>query len=822
MSIEQISPNTEAGTTLVTTATSILESLASKHSTHVYVYDSATDVGIGSLTKQWSTTIANAARVLDMETRAGAGLSIAGRLSEGTSSPAVMSAFLTPATLAYMLPSLSLLPPATPSSRAVFHVADTNEFPLPDLSVIPHNFQVIFSSAPQEIADIAAHTYAPSSSHVIHIFDYQSAARELRELVYPSISQKAPSAFIFNGSKTSNDVILALNTALSTALASLHTYIPSLSVLSIRSLFPFPSLNRALPHSIKTLHILGDPILHQLVLTSKLGHSSSLNITYHPSFNPKVIASAWGLLAYLDRIIPNAPSTPTVPSPPHTLKKLLFYGADSNLPQKLISPFFSASSISTRLLPSYDAVSSTAQTRVLLSPKSSPTFSTPFDHLLPAYESSADFIGIFMPQLLKTHSQAILSSAKPGAAILITSPYSPEEVISYLPLSSQLLVKSRSLRLFTISPSAENADIATHLAFLRLYLGESSGQAVVGKVAKSIYGESVVSDALVNDVWEGLKPVPAPALDKESDGKAKEELNDESVLRNFEFSIPSASLISMEDAAPSGSQLSSWHSPALSLLFPSSTSSAIALRPEIPATATYLVTCTANRRLTPDTYDRNVFHLEFDTSGTGLTYKIGEALGIFGWNDEGDVREFLDWYTDGKVKGDEVVSFTLEGQGGKRWTRTVFQALQQNIDLFGRPPKSFYAALAPYATTKSEQQILRFVSAPEGASLFKKLAEVDTVHFADVMQRFKSARPPLDQLMEMIGPIKERHYSIASAQSVVGEQVDLLVVSVDWVTPSGMPPIVCHILVMSDDDIQGARDTDNVQDTSPVSTLVRR
>jgi len=40
----------------------------------------------------------------------------------------------------------------------------------------------------------------------------------------------------------------------------------------------------------------------------------------------------------------------------------------------------------------------------------------------------------------------------------------------------------------------------------------------------------------------------------------------------------------------------------------------------------------------------NVFHLEFDTSGTGLKYAIGEALVVHGWNDAQDVLDFCKWY----------------------------------------------------------------------------------------------------------------------------------------------------------------------------------
>ena len=36
-----------------------------------------------------------------------------------------------------------------------------------------------------------------------------------------------------------------------------------------------------------------------------------------------------------------------------------------------------------------------------------------------------------------------------------------------------------------------------------------------------------------------------------------------------------------------------------------------------------------------------VFHIEFDTHGTGLKYAIGEALGAHGWNDDAEGSRFL-------------------------------------------------------------------------------------------------------------------------------------------------------------------------------------
>ena len=57
--------------------------------------------------------------------------------------------------------------------------------------------------------------------------------------------------------------------------------------------------------------------------------------------------------------------------------------------------------------------------------------------------------------------------------------------------------------------------------------------------------------------------------------------------------------------------------------------------------------------------------------------------------------------------------------------------------------------------------------------------------FADVLRRYPTAKPPVEVLCGLVGDIKPRHYSIASAQSVVGDQVDLLVVTVDWKAPDG-------------------------------------
>jgi sulfite reductase (NADPH) flavoprotein alpha-component len=311
--------------------------------------------------------------------------------------------------------------------------------------------------------------------------------------------------------------------------------------------------------------------------------------------------------------------------------------------------------------------------------------------------------------------------------------------------------------------------------------------ALVYKVARAVFGEAVQGIELTKinaHAWAGLQEVEVPTVPPQSISAP---------LKHFEFNA-----IAVEtdegDTIVNGARLSSWHDAAKHLMFPSVFSSPLdaspgveefpqnpALRPELPE-RTFLVTTAVNRRLTPNEYDRNVFHLEFDTTGTGLKYAIGEALGIHGWNDEQDVLDFCHWYG---ADPNKLITIPVVAGEGRLHTRTTLQALQQQIDLFGRPPKSFYSDLAAYATNAIDKFALLFIGSPEGSSTFKKLAEKDTVTFADVLQRYPSARPSIEILCEMVGDIKPRHYSIASAQSAVGDRVDLLVVSVDWVTPSG-------------------------------------
>ncbi|KAF8211251.1 hypothetical protein K438DRAFT_1569020 [Mycena galopus ATCC 62051] len=821
----------------------VVEFLASRTETSsaVYVYDLAEQVGFGTLTKEWAKS-QNTASVVDLQTRAGAGLSLVGRLSEGTSQDAgkgsVITAYTTPAGLAQMAPALSYLPPATASSRLVIQVPTVTSVGetlslSPSLAslatVVPtlhHDLVIFLSATPQETVDFTHISYRLATSHVVHLFDHYSAAREVGVSLDPPqtnvstgsvadvFAQAQYNFFTYAGHSPAHTVIVLLNGPLALAAKALVSQIPGLGVVIVNVLRPWDeqALRNVLPQSVRSVHVLDDVpntstqgSLYVDVFGTLLEGKSAFTVRAHrivPSQTHAYVSQHGSFFDFLTTLVPSTPATAFV-SP--AVKKLLIFGTPqstlASAPHFIADTFLSSAALSTRFLTDYDVFSrkgGISASRLLLGPKEALAeriplpFAIPLDH---AGTGEVDFLAILDHALLTSHS--LVKYAKAGSVVLLASTWSQAEVSSNLPADVTALLAARNIRLFVVDPNtvasklvggagpinAAIQNLVVHLAFLRLYMGKAAEEGVVLKIARGLFDEVIhgVQLSEVNThVWSALVEVFVEAPSIESTQPLKDFESNAIVVETDEGDVVN------------GARLGSWHDAAKHLLFPAAFNLSDeadtfaqnpALHPEVPD-RTFLVTCTVNRRLTAKEYDRNVFHLEFDTNGTGLKYAIGEALGVHGWNDEEEVHEFCRWYG---VDPNRLVTIPVPGSEDKMHTRTVFQALQQQIDLFGQPPKSFYTDLAAHATTSVEKHALLFIGSPEGASTFKKLGEKDTVTFADVLRMYSSARPGIETLCELMGDIKPRHYSIASAQSVVGNRVDLLVVTVEWVTPSGSP-----------------------------------
>lgn len=371
----------------------------------------------------------------------------------------------------------------------------------------------------------------------------------------------------------------------------------------------------------------------------------------------------------------------------------------------------------------------------------------------------------------------ILASVKDNGKLIINAPgVKDDEFEKKLPVPFRQAVALRGISLFVVDPSAVNdaaqQPLVQQTAFLRVAL--PSQESVGTKKLSSVIGNSEAVENVTKDLDQMLRQIEIPEAWKTPEEPAE--------APQLPKDISANSFVPFEkNEIEPPTLLKDWQTVAMGLSFKEAYGSKSALRPD-QATKTFIVHVKQNTRLTPVTYDRNIFHIEFDLGDSGLKYDIGEALGVHAENDPKSVEEFIEFYG---LNPDDVVEVPSREDAAVLENRTVYQALIQNVDLFGRPPKRFYEALSEFATDEREKKDLLTLGGPEGNTEFKRRAEVDTVTYADILLEYTSAHPDFHELIRIVGPSKRREYSIASCQKVTPNSVALMIVAVNWVDPSG-------------------------------------
>lgn len=172
---------------------------------------------------------------------------------------------------------------------------------------------------------------------------------------------------------------------------------------------------------------------------------------------------------------------------------------------------------------------------------------------------------------------------------------------------------------------------------------------------------------------------------------------------------------------------------------------------ENPFPATLLT----NQRITDHTAEKDVRHLEFDLSGSDLSYQAGDVLGVWFENDPALVAEIVKAVG---LKGDEEV--TIEGNLFELAT-----ALQTKLELTQNTP----AFVKGYAELAHNEALNTIVA--DGEKLQKLVKNIPLV---DVLNEFPATLAP-DALVNLLRPITPRLYSISSSPAEVGEEVHLSV-----------------------------------------------
>jgi sulfite reductase (NADPH) flavoprotein alpha-component len=175
-----------------------------------------------------------------------------------------------------------------------------------------------------------------------------------------------------------------------------------------------------------------------------------------------------------------------------------------------------------------------------------------------------------------------------------------------------------------------------------------------------------------------------------------------------------------------------------------------------PIAATFV----SRRLLNKGASEKETWHIDFDLSGCGLDYVVGDSFGIFARNDLGHVDQII------ALLG---ASHTTEVRG-----KTLREVLVDEVSLAPAPDTLF--------------ELLSFIS---GGALREKAralgrgedpdGDAATLDVMAALQKFSGVRPHPEAFVEALEPLQPRLYSISSSHNATPGKLSLTVDCVRYV-----------------------------------------
>jgi sulfite reductase (NADPH) flavoprotein alpha-component len=157
---------------------------------------------------------------------------------------------------------------------------------------------------------------------------------------------------------------------------------------------------------------------------------------------------------------------------------------------------------------------------------------------------------------------------------------------------------------------------------------------------------------------------------------------------------------------------------------------------------------------------KETWHIDFDLSGAGLDYVVGDSFGIFAKNDLGLVDQII------ALLG---ASHTVQVRG-----KTLRDVLIEDVSLSPAPDSLF--ELLSYLTGGAEREKARAMAQGEDPD-----GDAATLDVMAVLQKFPKVRPHPEAFIEALEPLQPRLYSISSSHNATPGKLSLTVDCVRYV-----------------------------------------
>src|SRR6476620_3145262 len=152
--------------------------------------------------------------------------------------------------------------------------------------------------------------------------------------------------------------------------------------------------------------------------------------------------------------------------------------------------------------------------------------------------------------------------------------------------------------------------------------------------------------------------------------------------------------------------------------------------------------------------EKETWHIDFDLSGCGLDYVVGDSFGIFARNDLGNV--------------DQIIALLGASHTTKVRGKTLREVLLDDVSLAPAPDTLF--ELISYLTGGAQREKARALAQGEDPD-----GDAATLDVMAVLQKFPNVRPHPEAFIEALETLQPRLYSISSSHNATPGKLSLTV-----------------------------------------------